>query len=574
MRIAKTILTGSAWVIGGLILAQNAALAESAPFPYTASELPVMSATPNLILGTYGPMVKLDAPTIENIPEPIYLDKALESQGLDARIPVGQVKYQYESSLKKENKTVPQTAQLNLGEIKKLAQQELAWFQENGKLVDATIRLTADTLQITFTPLTVESVKVEMEDKRQESALRHLTRGLEVNEPLKLAVLKRQLRLIQANPDLSFKTELEVIPYTHQVKVNVLGGEPKKTTHLVASYNNLDQVIFGSEFGAVTGVANNLTGHGDTLMTGVVRGYRSTGYFTRYEYPIRPSLRATLEAQYASIAPHQPSIYRGWRIRGQAYKVSPGLKYTFLDKPNVRASADIQVDLKNAEASSQLGSLEREYVRTLRAGINYDQNIGKTYLSARHELAGAAAILGGSASTDRRLSWFKGGSQYWRYTGFTSLTRPLPFKSTGTVNLQWQYTPNGLSNFDVGGLGGTFYGRGYREVYIFVDRYAILTSQLQMPAYFIPKRVKLPFSSKTLRDSTQMLTFLDYGYGEIATRPTDVRSSYKVAGTGVGLRTQLTDRISGRLDIAYPIVRELPWTQKPRFHFGVDVLLR
>ncbi len=574
MRIAKTIFTGSVCLLGSLILAQNTAGADTAPFPFTASELPIMATTPNLILGAYGPMVKLDAPTIENVPEAVYLDKALESQGVDARITVNEITYQYAEGLKNAERTVPQSAPLTLDEIKKLAQQEVVASQEHGDLVDATVSLNDNVLLIRLTPLTVESVNVDMKNNRQESALKHLTRGIEPNQPLKLSVLKRQLRIIQANPDLSFKTELEVIPYTHQVKVNVISGEPKNTTHLVGSVNNLDQVIFGSDFGAMTGVANNVTGHGDTFMGSVVRGYRSTGYFTRYEYPIRPALRATIEGQFARISPYQPNVYQDWGEKGYAFKFSPGLKYTFLDRPNVRASADIQLDLKNAQAHSKLGSLEREYLRTLRVGINYDQNIGKTYLSARHEFAGAAAIMGGSASNDPRLSWFKGGSQFWRYTGFTTLTRPLPFQSTGTINLQWQYSPNGVSNFDVGGLGGTFYGRGYREVYLFVDRYAIVTSQWQLPAYFIPKKVKLPFSSKTLRDATQFVTFFDWGYGEIAAPASGVPAYYKVAGTGVGLRSQITDRVSGRFDIAYPIVHERPWTQKPRIHFGLDVALR
>ncbi len=547
--------------------------AETPVMPYTASELPVMATTPNLVYGTYGPMVKLDAPTLSSIPEPVYLQKEMEAQLLDGRIQVNQLVIHYADVLRKESQVLPQTAPLSDGDIKKIAREQLTLCREDGYLCDAAIRLEEGQLLMDVTPLTVESVDVALEDGWQAKALRHLTRGIEPNSLLKLSLLQRQLRIIQANPDLSFSTELEPIPYTHQVKIRIVGGESKKNLHIVASVNNLDQVIFGRHFGALTAVSNNVTGHGDSLMAGVVQGYRSTGGFSRYEFPIRPALRATLEAQYASISPFQ-SMYTKFDEHGYAYRISPGLKYTFLDKPNVRASADIQFDFKQSKSHWGEGSLEREYVRTLRAGINYDQNIGKTYLSARHEIAGAAPIWGGSLSSDPRLSWYKGGSQYFRYTGYTSLTRPLPLNSTGLINLQWQYTPNGLSNFDVGGLGGTYYGRGYREVYIFVDRYAILTSQWQLPAYFIPKKLKLPFASKPLRDTTQMLTFVDYGYGEVAAPPKGVKSTYNVLSTGVGFRTQLTDRISGRLDIGYPIIRQSPWTQRPRLHFGMDVLLR
>lgn len=560
-------------ILSTLSLLQTAAWSDGPVMPYTASELPVMATTPNLVYGSYGPQVKLDIKAIKNIPEPFYIQKDLEGKLAEGSLSVPAVTIEYASPLSRQNQSLPQTEPLTATSLSALAKKEIAQCADEGYLCDVSARLSEQNIMLTVTPMLVGKVDVSLEDKWQGRALSHLTRGIQENEPLKLSALKRQLRLIQANPDLSFNADLEVEPYTHQVTVKIHGGESKKNLHIIASANNLDQVIFGRHFGAATLVSNNVTGHGDSLMASVVQGYRSTGGFTRYEFPLRPSLRATLEAQYASISPFQ-SLYTQFDEHGWAYRISPGLKYTFLDRPNVRASVDVAFDLKNSKSHWGEGSLEREYVRTLRAGINYDQNIGKTYLSTRSEFAGAVPIWGGSLSNDPRLSWFKGGSQYFRYTGYAALTRPLPLNSTGLFNIQWQFTPNGLSNFDVGGLGGTFYGRGYREVYFFVDRYVILTSQWQAPAYFIPKKIKLPFSDKTLRDATQMLTFVDYGYGQIAAPADGVDSNYKVFSTGIGLRTQLTNRISGRLDIAYPIIRMVPFSQKPRLHFGVDIALR
>lgn len=559
-----------------LLLAQfvpQNALAETPVMPYTASELPVMATTPNLIYGSYGPQVKLDIDAIKNVPEPFYIQKDLEGKLAEGPVSATEVRVEYGSPLKWEEQSLPQSEPLTTAKLSELAKKEIEQCAEDGYLCDVSAKLSEDKIVLSVTPMLVGKVDVSLEDKWQGRALSHLTRGIQENEPLKLSALKRQIRLIQSNPDLSFDTDLEVEPYTHQVTVKIHGGESKKNLHLIASANNLDQVIFGRHFGAVTAVSNNLTGHGDSLMTGYVQGYRSWGIFNRYEFPIRPALRATLETQYASITPFQ-SLYTDFDTHGWAYRISPGLKYTFLDRPNVRASVDVAFDLKNSKSHWGEGSLEREYVRTLRAGINYDQIMGKTSLSTRSEFAGAFPIWGGSLSNDPRLSWFRGGSQYFRYTGFAALTRQLPKSATGLFNIQWQFTPNGISNFDVGGLGGTFYGRGYREVYFFVDRYVVMTSQLQAPAYFIPKKLKLPFSDKTLRDSTQLLTFVDYGYGQIAAPADGVDSNYKVFSTGMGIRTQLTNRISGRLDIAYPIIRMVPFSQKPRLHFGVDIALR
>lgn len=582
-------LAGTLLFCGALVSAPLSAHADEPVMPFTASELPVMSATPNLIYGTYGPQVLLDAPTFESIPEPVYLDKALEAQlgapqeekggntseSLAAgEVSVKQIIVEYNPLLKKERQVTPVEKNLKLEDIKEIARQNLAKCREAGYVCDAAINLKDGDLSLVLTPLTVESVLVEGEDAWQKKALRSMLRWIPVNQPLKLPRTERQLRLIQSNPDLPMKAELEVIPYSHQLRVKVTSTEHKKHNHLIATWNNLDQPIFGRQFGAVTYVNNNLTGHGDSLMLGAVQGYRSTAGFSHYEYPVTPAFRPFVEASYGKIAPFQ-SLYTNGDTDGWAARVTTGLKYVLYDRPTRRLSADIDFDFKQAYSYAHGGDtmIEREAVRTIRGGINYDQKWKTAALSMRHEFAGGIPIFAGSYSSDRRLSWFKGGSQYFRYTGYGLFTKQLPLESTLTLNTQWQFTPDGVSNFDVGGLGGTFYGRGYREVYLFVDNYTITSLQWQVPAHFLPKKLKLPFSSKPLRDTTSFLTFVDYGYGWISAAPRGLDPSEHILSTGLGVRSQLTDRISGRLDIGFPILREPPFSQKPRLHFGLDVAL-
>jgi hemolysin activation/secretion protein len=540
--------------------------------PFTASELPVMATTPNLVYGTYGPQTRLDSPTFQTIPTPIYLDKALEAQLDGKNISVDSIETQYNSVLQRDNEVLQETKTLTLHEIKTLAQEKInALKASTGYLCDATVTLKDQKLVIVLTPLMVQSVEVQSNDW-QNRVLTHLTKGIALNEPLDLKDVEKKLRLIQVNPDLAFSTELEVLPYTHQVKIKLITSDHKAPVHVVASGNNLDQIIFGRYFGGLTAITNNLTGHGDSLMVAGVRGHRSTGVFTRYEYPINPALRAILEYQIADIAPYDRA-YTGNDTSGYAYRISPGIKYVAMDKPDKRLSFDANIDIKQSNTRSGADPIEREVVRTLRAGLNYDQKWAHTTLSMRHEIAAGVPVFGGSLSTDPRLSWYRGGSQYLRYTGYATLARQMKWDSTGSLNLQWQYTPDGLSNFDVGGLGGTFYGRGYREVYLFVDSYAILTAQWQVPAKFLPKSLKLPFSDKPLRDTTQLLTFVDYGYGDVTHAPSTLDGNDHILSAGVGIRSQLTNRISGRFDVAVPMVREMPFSQAPRFHFGIDTVL-
>lgn len=565
-------LTASLFFLGHGLQAQAD---PDAVLPYTGSELPIMGVTPGLIYGTYGPQTLLDAETFESIPEPIYLSKELEAQLAKGTISVEGVNIETTAVMsddatpydpKRANKSGPRT--LTLEDVKTLAKEALLRGQDNGLLYDAAVALKDNHLVITLTPLSVESVVVDAENHWQGHALEHLTRGIDIDRPLDLPEVQQKLRLIHSNPDIPFKAALEVIPYAHQVKIK-LTPEKKSPFHLVASANNLDQIVFGRYFAGLTGVVNNVTGHGDSLYVGAVQGYRSTGGFTRYEFPFTPGFRGFTEFQYADISPYDIN-YSRFNTHGFAYRITPGVKYVFFDNPKQRMSADFQFDIKQAESASDDDPLEREAVRNFRAGINYDQKWDKTTFSTRHEVAAGFPILGGSLSNDPRLSWFRGGSQYYRYTGFATLLRSMMWDSTASVNVQWQMTPDGTPSFDVGGLGGAFYGRGYREVFLFVDKFGVVQSQWQFPTYFFPKGFKLPFSDKDARDAIQWLVFADYGYGDISAPPDGLDGSDHILSTGVGLRAQLTNRITGRLDLGFPLLRELPYSNHMRLHFGLD----
>jgi hemolysin activation/secretion protein len=580
-RTPKALRVGSFFLACSLsVMATTAAHAKDAVMPYTASELPVMATTPNLVYGTYGPQVILDAPTFKNIPDPIYLDKALEERILPrdgmpepSPIQVDRILIETPAELKAQSPAAPSNQTLTLGEIKDVAKKALAQCQEEGFLCDAAVSYQDTTLHVALTPLNVESVNVNSEDEKQKKAVSYLTRWTPLEQPIRLRAVARELRIIQSNPDLPLSAELEPIPYAHQVRLNI-SVDKKQPKHLIGSWNNLDQPIFGRQFGAVTAIHNNLTGHGDSLMTSVVQGYRSTGGFSHYEYPITPALHPFVEASFAQISPFQ-QLYTDGDTHGWATRITTGLKYTLYDRPTRRLSADVDFDFKQAYSYAHGGDklLEREAVRTIRGGINYDQKWKSASLSMRHEFAGGIPIFSGSYSTDPKLSWFRGGSQYFRYTGYAIFNKQLPLNSTATLNTQWQFTPNGLSNFDVGGLGGTFYGRGYREVYLFEDNYTITSLQWQVPASFLPKKLKLPFSDKALRDTTSFLAFMDYGYGWISSPPKGLDPSEHILSTGVGVRSQLTNRVSGRLDVGFPILREPPFNKNPRIYFGLDVAL-
>jgi len=83
----------------------------------------------------------------------------------------------------------------------------------------------------------------------------------------------------------------------------------------------------------------------------------------------------------------------------------------------------------------------------------------------------------------------------------------------------------------------------------------------------------MPFSDgMKLRDSVQLLTFVDYGFAKNNNRSLVDDPNACVASVGGGVRFELTKFVSGRVDIGVPLVKQpLPEYNHygPRVHFGL-----
>lgn len=546
----------------------------NAPLPGLGGELGVISVPSSMTYSSLGPQTNLNAPTFEKIPLAIYVEKDLEVALTSQRQKYQQLQMQFDATLKQQDITASKEEQpLTFDEVKAEAKLALEQCQQKGSLCSAKVVQdeTAQKILIQVTPLSLESVAIESEDKWQASVLKHLFKQ-PINQPIQLKKIERQLRLIQTNPDISLKPELEIIPFTNQAKVVLKSEEHRNPMHFGVSLSNLDQNVFGSNFLGGTFVANNVLGYGDSLFLGPVFNYNSQGYFGHYEIPVNTRLRPFIDGGYSYLRPYDRS-FSGFDLRGYTWRVTPGVKYVLYDDPNTRVVADAQIDFKQVKTMSGEDVVEREIVNNLRFGVQVDQQWEKTTVSMRNEVAAALDILGARPAFSSLQPIPNSGSQYFRWTGFGFLERQLPGDSSLVINAQWQYSPDSLTLIDQFGIGGTFSGRGYRELFIPGDSGAFLSAQWQGPMYFIPKNWKLPWTEGSARDNLQMLFFVDYGYAYLNDRYAADDQSEHILSVGAGIRVALTKYLSGRLDIGFPLLRNPPFSQEPRLHFGIDATL-
>ena len=204
-------------------------------------------------------------------------------------------------------------------------------------------------------------------------------------------------------------------------------------------------------------------------------------------------------------------------------------------------------------------------------GCPTSKNGEKSEFSTRQELTVGLPIANATLNSASNLGNAGGGSQFLRYISSFYYKHSLPWQTALVLNASGQWSPGTLSSADLGGLGGTYFGRGYPEAFLQADSLIFASAKYRTPFFLAPKNLKIPFTGgNTFRDSIQLLTFVDYGFAKNNNRSLVDDPNACIASGGV--RFELSKNITGRIDIGVPLVKvPLPEYNHsgPRVHFGL-----
>jgi hemolysin activation/secretion protein len=104
--------------------------------------------------------------------------------------------------------------------------------------------------------------------------------------------------------------------------------------------------------------------------------------------------------------------------------------------------------------------------------------------------------------------------------------------------------------FQVGGIANV---RAYPPGEIAGDNGYSGTAELSFPVYGIPKGVRAPWSKAKLYDALRLATFYDYGHTNLRTTSAGESKDRTLRGWGCGLRYDLPENFSIRVDVAWPL---------------------
>lgn len=393
------------------------------------------------------------------------------------------------------------------------------------------------------------------------------------NKYFKTSLLKKKIALKKGEPFNYRKfqaglTKINQYPDRNAKAVLVPGKEPGTTDVVLEVKDNLPVHIgftvdnFGSRYidkdrYLTTLKHNNLLGFDDILtlryQIANTEMYRLTSL--RYLFPLNEVTEIGFFAARTKLSLGKE--YEDLSARGKSRLYSLYLTRHLMDKENLSLSLNLGFDYKDI-INFQLGDeTSRDRLRIIKAGLDLDlsDKFGRTIIS--NEIAyGIPKIMQGLEKVDTRSSRTGAGGKFVKDTINILRLQRLPFSSTLFLKSQTQFSPYILpaaEQFQVGGIANV---RGYPPAEFVGDKGCSATAELSMPLFFVPKAIKdlkVPFSKGRLYDTFRIVTFYDWGYVRLHRPLAGEEKERTIRGAGCGIRINLPENFSARVDFAWPL---------------------
>jgi len=348
------------------------------------------------------------------------------------------------------------------------------------------------------------------------------------------------------------------------VKVGLVPGKSPGTTDLVLEVQDRFPIHLGFEnddFGTrymryirntVTAEDNNLTGHDDKLSFQYqrsMRQYYSSPYIS-YTVPINNRFNTGVYWVWSNTKLGKE--LESFDIKGKSSIGGPFFNYTAIDTDSVNLKLTGGFDYKRIINFTSGVETTRDEDRVLKAGLDLDvtDRFGRTVLTLEEDVG---VLTGGGLYVKDPLATQPGaGAQFQKISGYLYRLQPMPFSSDILWKNAFQYTNYNLLSVEQFQLGGISNLRGYAPAAYSGDSGVTSTFDWSFPVYFLPKNTIVPGTKTSFYDATRVVIFYDVGYARLhdamGTMPHET-----LQDIGYGIRFNLLENFSGRIEIAYPL---------------------
>jgi hemolysin activation/secretion protein len=240
--------------------------------------------------------------------------------------------------------------------------------------------------------------------------------------------------------------------------------------------------------------------------------------------------------------------------RGKSRLYSLFINRSLLDTENFDLEFSLGFDYKDTinYQSQRVSSHDRLRIAKWGFDIDATDNLGRTIFS--NELGfGIPHIMGGMGDKDVNASRSGSGSNFLKDTINLLRLQKMPFSSTLLWKNQFQLSPSVLTSAEQFQIGGIANVRGYPPAEVVGDRGTAMTWEWSFPPYWVSKNIKVLFSGTKLYDTLRVVTFYDWATARLKRPTTGEEKTKTLRGAGYGLRLNLPENFSLRVDFAWPL---------------------
>lgn len=372
--------------------------------------------------------------------------------------------------------------------------------------------------------------------------------AIATQKPLNRTRLLEALRLLQINPlieSISANLSPSIQAGLNNLEINVTEAQ---TLSIPITIDNSRTPSVGSERRQIQFVEANLTGMGDRLSLSYSNTEGSNAFDANYTIPINPyngtislsigtSSSKVIESPFnildivSSSRNYELSI-RQPLLQNTAQDLSLGIAFSHRQSAASLLGGLIPFPSLGSDADGQTK------VTALRFFQEYVQRSGEEVFAARSQLSLGINALGAT------INAISPDSQFLAWRGQAQYVRLLAPETLLLLRADLQLSDRPLLSQEQISFGGQENLRGFRQDALLTDNGLLFSTEVRIPVLRIPE----------ISGLIQIVPFFDFGKAWNCQSSTNPNPS-TLASIGMGLRFQMSDRLTIRLDLGIPLSR-------------------
>jgi len=376
---------------------------------------------------------------------------------------------------------------------------------------------------------------------------------LKTGKPFDYSELQKDLTVINEAPDRTARLTLVPgkEPGTTDIIMDVQDNFP---FHLGFEYDNYGSRYIEKDRVSAIVEHNNLLGFDDKLYLKLQRSEYDLYRLITARYVVPLNNTTKVGAYFSHSKTKLDGEFEVVDSRGKATIIGLFMNKGLIDTENADLRLNLGFDYKNVK-NYLLGSLNSEdRLRIFKTGFDLDLNdkFGRTVISPELDV-GVPHILGGMDSKDNNASREGAGGKFLKETVTLFRLQPAPFSSYILWKNQAQYSTYNLTASEQFQIGGPMSVRGYPVAEFSGDKGYYTSLEWSFPPYFIPKKLRVPFTQDTIYKASHVVLFYDWATVHLNKVLSGDKKRRTLKSAGFGFRLNLSNDFSARIEFGYPL---------------------